>query len=74
MNSNNGESRKVVSIVAGILTFIPFLFLIMVSTYVKTQPEIGGLPFFYWYQMLWLFLAALLFFIAAVLWNRYGGE
>jgi len=74
MSSKNNSNRKVVPIIAGILTFIPFLFLIMVPTYVKTQPELGGLPFFYWYQMLWLFLAAILFFTAAVLWNKFGGE
>ncbi len=74
MSGANKGNRKVVAIIAGILTFIPFLFLIMVPTYVKTDPEIGGLPFFYWYQLMWLFLAAILFFIAAFLWNRYGGE
>ncbi len=74
MSDANKGNRRVVAIIAGILTFIPFLFLIMVPTYVKTEPEIGGLPFFYWYQLMWLFLAAILFFIAAFLWNRYGGE
>lgn len=74
MSSDEHSKRKTISIMAGILTFLPFLFLMMVPTYVKTQPEIGGLPFFYWYQMLWLFLAAVFFFTAAVLWNKFGGD
>ncbi len=74
MGEANKTNKMVVAIVSGILTFIPFLFLIMVPTYNKTEPELGGLPFFYWYQLIWLIIAAILFYIAAHLWNKYGGE
>ncbi len=60
--------------VCGILTLIPFAVLLIVPSYAKTAPTLVGLPFFYWYQILWLFLAALLFGLAAFLYNRYGGE
>ncbi|MHB1471244.1 MAG: DUF3311 domain-containing protein [Thermoplasmataceae archaeon] len=52
------------------LTLIPFVGLLIVPGYSKTSPEIGGLPFLYWYQILWLFLATALFGSAAVIWNR----
>ncbi len=63
-----------VKIISAILTVIPFLFLLDIPSYNKTNPEFGGLPFFYWYQILWLFLAAIMFVTAAILYNRYGGD
>jgi len=74
MGEENKTNKMVVAIVSGILTLIPFIFLMLVPTYNKTEPELGGLPFFYWYQLVWLIIAAILFYIAALLWNKYGGE
>ncbi len=74
MNEVNKTNKKVVAIVSGILTLIPFIFLMLIPTYNKTEPELGGLSFFYWYQLVWLIIAAILFYIAAHLWNKYGGE
>ncbi|MEM0246006.1 MAG: DUF3311 domain-containing protein [Thermoplasmata archaeon] len=53
---------------------IPFLFLLIVPSYNITNPTLSGLPFFYWYQIMWLFLAAMLFSVAALIYNKYGGE
>jgi hypothetical protein len=53
-----------------ILLLIPLVALLLIPTYNSEYPIIGGLPFFYFYQMLWMPLGALLFYIAAVLWNR----
>ena len=39
-------------LVAGIV--IPLL----VPTYDQAEPRLFGFPFFYWYQLLWVFLAA----------------
>ncbi|GAB3598694.1 hypothetical protein GCM10027446_29540 [Angustibacter peucedani] len=38
---------------------LPVLALVWVSSYAKATPELWGFPFFYWYQFLWVFLAAI---------------
>ncbi len=44
---------------------IPFLFLFDVPFYNVVNPEWAGVPFFWWYQMIWLVLCGVLFFVAA---------
>ncbi|HET7475660.1 MAG TPA: DUF3311 domain-containing protein [Dermatophilaceae bacterium] len=39
-------------LVAGIV--VPLL----VGTYARDEPRLFGFPFFYWYQLLWVFVAA----------------
>ena len=44
-------------VVAGLLLagiVVPLL----VGTYDRVEPRLFGFPFFYWYQLLWVFLAA----------------
>ena len=43
---------------AGILLAIPCLALLLVPIYARSGPHLLGFPFFYWYQFLWVFLAA----------------
>jgi membrane protein implicated in regulation of membrane protease activity len=43
----------------GVLLAIPVVALVWVSSYAKPTPELWGFPFFYWYQFLWVFLAAI---------------
>ncbi len=31
---------------------------LLVGTYDQIEPRLFGFPFFYWYQLLWVFLAA----------------
>lgn len=45
------------------LLLAPFV-LLWVPHYNRIEPQLFGLPFFYWYQMAWVGLAALLTFIA----------
>lgn len=61
---------KGVDIAIAILLLIPLVALLAIPTYNSINPNIGGFTFFYWYQILWMPLGALLFYIAAVLWNR----
>jgi hypothetical protein len=42
----------------GVLLAVPVVALLWVSSYNKVEPRLGGVPFFYWYQFLWVFLAA----------------
>jgi len=46
-------------VVIGVLLAIPVVALLWVSSYAKPTPELWGFPFFYWYQFLWVFLAAI---------------
>ena len=45
------------AIVVGILLAIPVLAILLVPTYARSGPELGGWPFFYWYQVLWVLLS-----------------
>jgi hypothetical protein len=40
----------------GILLGIPLVALALVPTYSSETPKLGGWPFFYWYQVLWVLL------------------
>lgn len=44
--------------VAGVLLAVPLLALAIVPSYAKRTPELWGMPFFYWYQFLWVFIAS----------------
>jgi uncharacterized protein DUF3311 len=39
------------------LLVIPFIGVLIPAFYNKKDPEIGGVPFFYWYQMLWIVIS-----------------
>ena len=39
---------------------VPFIALLWPPFYAMDQPELSGIPFFYWYQFLWLVLTAIL--------------
>jgi hypothetical protein len=52
------------AIVVAILVAIPFVALCWVGSYAKVDPKLGGFPFFFWYQLLWVLITATLTFIA----------
>ena len=59
MSDRSSRSLPVgTKVAAGVLLAIPVVALLLVSTYAKKTPELWGFPFFYWYQFLWVFLAA----------------
>jgi hypothetical protein len=37
---------------------VPFVALLWVPFYNRIEPSLWGIPFFYWYQMLWTVLGA----------------
>ena len=41
-----------------LLLLIPYVAMLWVPSYNRIEPEIAGIPFFYWYQMLWIVLGA----------------
>lgn len=44
-------------VVAGLL-LVGIVVPLLVGTYDRAEPRLFGFPFFYWYQLLWVFLAA----------------
>jgi membrane protein implicated in regulation of membrane protease activity len=48
----------VVLVAIGVLVAAPVVALMWVSSYARATPRLWGMPFFYWYQFLWVFLAA----------------
>ncbi|MBV9734941.1 MAG: DUF3311 domain-containing protein [Acidisphaera sp.] len=43
-----------------LILLLPFLAMAWVPSYNAVEPRLAGVPFFYWYQILWILLAALL--------------
>jgi hypothetical protein len=54
-------------VVAGLCIIVPFVALLWVSSYAKVGSHLWGIPFFYWYQMLWVVLTAALTLVAHLL-------
>ena len=51
-------TNKRLLVLAGVLLAIPVVALCWVSTYARESPRLGGVPFFFWYQFLWVFITA----------------
>lgn len=59
MSSNSNEHRPVRVVVwARLLLILPFIAMLWVSTYNSVEPMWAGIPFFYWYQLLWVIVGA----------------
>jgi hypothetical protein len=71
MRATHTHTMKLRMVVAGILLVIPLVVFLDIPSYNRETPELAGLPFFYWWQILWLALSAGLFVVAAILidWN-----
>ncbi|HEV7126865.1 MAG TPA: DUF3311 domain-containing protein [Ktedonobacterales bacterium] len=50
-----------------ILLIIPFIFTLWIPFYAGAQPAFEGIPYFYWYQFLWVLITAVLTAIVYVL-------
>ena len=48
---------------ARLLLLIPFIAVLWVPFYNSVQPTLAGVPFFYWYQLLWIILGAVVIII-----------
>ncbi|MFI9270444.1 DUF3311 domain-containing protein [Kitasatospora sp. NPDC052896] len=45
-------------VVAGVSLAVPVVALLWVSSYARLTPRLLGVPFFYWYQILWIPVSA----------------
>lgn len=57
-------------VVIALCLIAPFVAMLWVDSYAKVDPTFIGIPFFYWYQMLWVLLSTSLTMIAYKLWQR----
>jgi len=63
MSGRKGSKRRRFRLTY-LLLMVPFIAVLWVPFYNSREPELAGIPFFYWYQMLWIALGALLLFPA----------
>ncbi|KAA0935191.1 MULTISPECIES: DUF3311 domain-containing protein [Streptomyces] len=59
-----------VRVVIALCLIAPFVAMLWVGSYAKVDPTFIGIPFFYWYQMLWVLISTALTMTAYTLWNR----
>ncbi|WEO95431.1 DUF3311 domain-containing protein [Streptomyces sp. FXJ1.172] len=59
-----------VRVIIGLCLVAPFVAMLWVGSYAKTDPAFIGIPFFYWYQMLWVLISTALTMTAYQLWQR----
>jgi hypothetical protein len=52
-----------------LLLLVPFVALLWVPFYNSIEPSVWGVPFFYWYQFLWVILTS-----ALIIWVHHTSE
>lgn len=57
-------------VVIAVCLVAPFVAMLWVGSYARTDPAFIGIPFFYWYQMAWVLISTVLTMIAYKLWQR----
>ncbi|WP_077796533.1 DUF3311 domain-containing protein [Streptomyces sp. JHA26] len=67
---NRGPTVTPVRVVIALCLVAPFVAMLWVGSYAKTDPTLIGIPFFYWYQMAWVLISTVLTVIAYKLWQR----
>jgi hypothetical protein len=57
----NDEHKPVRTVLwARLLLVLPFIAMLWVSSYDSVEPMVAGIPFFYWYQLAWILISAVL--------------
>ncbi|MBQ1093125.1 DUF3311 domain-containing protein [Streptomyces sp. B93] len=59
-----------IRVIIALCLIAPFVSMLWVGSYAKTEPTLFDIPFFYWYQMAWVVLSAVLTSLAYHLWQR----
>ncbi len=57
-------------VIAAVCLIAPFVAMLWIPSYNKTSPKLLGFPFFYWYQLLWVIITAVLMIVAFTAVNR----
>jgi hypothetical protein len=58
--------------IVGVLLAIGVAGTLVVPLYARTAPKLGAFPFFYWYQLVWIPIVAILASIAYLLTRKTG--
>jgi hypothetical protein len=61
-------------VILALLILIPSIVNLSVSLYNRNMPELFGIPFFYWFQTLWLVCCSGFYMGFAYLMGREDGE
>jgi hypothetical protein len=65
-----GPARRGPYVIVGVLIAIGIVVPLLVPTYASATPTFIGLPFFYWYQMLWVLIDTALLAICFAIISR----
>ncbi|WP_184590616.1 DUF3311 domain-containing protein [Streptomyces violarus] len=68
--TSRGPVVTPVRVVIALCLTAPFVAMLWVGSYAKTDPAFIGIPFFYWYQMAWVLISTALTMTAYKLWQR----
>jgi hypothetical protein len=68
-----GSQVKRIVLVA-LLLVLPYFAMMWVPFYNRAAPEIAGIPFFYWYQLMWIPLGSVLLLLAYLMWRPIDPE
>lgn len=60
MNMRSGSGERPTPWGWYLLLIVPFVAILWVPFYASADPTLFGIPFFYWYQFLWIFISAAL--------------
>jgi hypothetical protein len=71
---SEGPARRPLPVVrlalAGVLVAAAIVIPLVVNSYASATPRLWGFPFFFWYQLLWVFLASACTYLAYLLIER----
>jgi len=56
-----------------LLLLVPYAAMIWAPSYNRIDPRIAGIPFFYWYQLLWILLGVVVLLPIYLAEERGGG-
>lgn len=56
LNRSSGQSRRWLRL----LLILPFIVLLWPPFYNFREPDFIGIPFFYWFQLLWIIITAII--------------
>jgi Protein of unknown function (DUF3311) len=65
-----GPARPAPYVISGILLAAGIVLPLVVPLYARHDPELFGMPFFYWYQILWIFIEAFVLWIVYIIVTR----
>ncbi len=68
--ASRGPVVTPVRVIIALCLTAPFVAMLWVGSYAKTDPAFIGIPFFYWYQMAWVLISTALTMTAYKLWQR----